>query len=364
LPSWREAPRGFIRLLHQKDIAMSTNPARVPRVPRILVVDDMPDNLFLMNGLFEDRYEVVPASSGQEALKVVMSDAPPDMVLLDIMMPGMDGYEVMRRIRQHPPTANIPIVFLTALASRQDEQLGMDLGALDYLTKPVDPELVVNRIEAHVRETAYVKRVEQLSEKLSRHLSPASWQRLFHGTGSGTIRFEERQQTVLYVEAPDMVMSPADTDNFTAELGWLATRHYGQVDRFHWGAGVVYFDDPAGAVRMAMDLQRNATDLRLRMGVYTGACHIASFRVDIDWCCTLVGAEPELAAKVAATAAIGSITVSPETYALVRDVIHADAGGCLLMEEFHDSDLAQVSLTPTPVKHDEHALSTFAGLGR
>src|SRR6266498_343773 len=112
------------------------------RVPRILVVDDMPDNLFLMNGLFEDRYEVIQAPSGKEALKIVMSSNPPDMVLLDIMMPDMDGYEVLRRIRQHPPTAIIPVIFLTALATQQDERLGMDLGAIDYLTKPVDPELV------------------------------------------------------------------------------------------------------------------------------------------------------------------------------------------------------------------------------
>ena len=92
------------------------------KVPRILVVDDMPDNLFLMNGLFEDRYEVVQAPSGKEALRIVMSANPPDMVLLDIMMPDMDGYEVLRRIRQHTPTANIPVIFLTALATRQDRK--------------------------------------------------------------------------------------------------------------------------------------------------------------------------------------------------------------------------------------------------
>ena len=66
------------------------------RLPRILVVDDTPDNLFLMQGLFEDRYDVVPAASGAAGLEVVMSNNPPDIVLLDIMMPGMDGYEVLR----------------------------------------------------------------------------------------------------------------------------------------------------------------------------------------------------------------------------------------------------------------------------
>src|SRR5437868_1982949 len=129
----RHRASGFMQVSQQKGNAMTSTTARVTHVPRILVVDDMPDNLFLMNGLFEDRYEVVQANSGQEAIRIVMSDSPPDMVLLDIMMPDMDGYEVMRRIRQHPPTANIPIIFLTALASRKDERLGMDLGAIDYL---------------------------------------------------------------------------------------------------------------------------------------------------------------------------------------------------------------------------------------
>ena len=141
------------------------------------------------------------------------------------------------------------------------------------------------------------------------------------------------------------------------------TRHGGVVDRFHDGAGVVFFDDPAACVRMAMELQRTASDLRLRIGVHTGICDIGTFRSDHETRCTLIGHETRLAAKVAATAAIGSIAVSPETYALVKDAIHTDAKGCLVMEEFHDSDLAQVSLTPAPMKHAGQARSTFAGLG-
>jgi adenylate cyclase len=332
-------------------------------VPRILVVDDMPDNLFLMNGLFEDRYRVIQAASGKEALKIVMSDSPPDMVLLDIMMPDMDGYEVLRRIRQHPPTANIPIIFLTALASQQDERLGMDLGAVDYLTKPVDPELVLHRVDAHVRATAHARRIEQLSEKLSRHVSPESWQRLFHGCELEAIRFEQKQQTILYAEAMDMgMLSERDRDSFTAEVEWLATRHQGTVDRFIDGAAVVFFDEPAPCVWMAMDLQRSAKDLHLRMGIHTGICEIGTFRSDYQVDCTLIGHETGLAATVAATAASGSIAVSPETYALVKEDIQTDTSGSLLTEEFHDSGLAQVCLTPAPVK-SEHKLSTFAGLG-
>lgn len=345
---------------------MSTNAPHAPhRIPRILVVDDMPDNLFLMNGLFEDRYRVIQASSGKDALRVIMGAEPPDMVLLDIMMPDMDGYEVLRRIRQHPPTANIPVIFLTALASQQDERLGMDLGAIDYLTKPVDPELVMQRVEAHVHATANVRRSEALAEKLARHLSPAAWRKLFHGADAASVRFEEKQQTILFAEAPDHdVLDPSVRDSITVELEWLAMRHNGLVDRFHDGIGIAFFDDPAACVRMAMDLQRCAHDLHLRMGVHTGICEIAIFETEGDWRCTLIGRETALAAKVAETAAVGSIAVSPETYALVSEEIHTDSSGCLLMEEFQDSDLAQVCLTPAPSRDKEHASSTFAGLGR
>jgi CheY-like chemotaxis protein len=331
------------------------------RLPRILVVDDMPDNLFLMNGLFEGRYEVVQAASGREALQVAMSATPPDLVLLDIMMPDMDGYEVMRRIRQHTPTAHIPIIFLTALASHKDERLGISLGALDYLTKPVDPDQVIERVEAHVRATANRQRVEALSEKLARHMTPQAWRRLFDGADTASIRFEQRQVTILYAEtAGDGGIDERDRDHLAAEVEWLATRQGGRVDRFHDGAGVAFFDDPAACVRMAMELQRTASDLHLRIGVHTGICDIGTFRSEHETRCTLIGHETRLAAKVAATAATGSIAVSPETYALVKDEIHTDARGCLLMEEFHDSDLAQVSLTPAPAPD---AMSTFAGLG-
>ena len=333
------------------------------KVPRILVVDDMPDNLFLMNGLFEDRYEVIQAESGKEALKVVMSSNPPDMVLLDIMMPDMDGYEVLRRIRQHPPTANIPIIFLTALATRQDERLGIELGAVDYLTKPVDPELVVKRVEAHVRATAHARRIEALAEKLARQLSPQDWERLFHGPDLETIHFEQKVRTVLYAEAVSSCnWSETQRDSLAAEVEWLAVRHRGTVDRFVHGAAAIFFDDPTCCVRLAMDLQRNAPELHLRVGIHTGLCDMGAFRTGHQACCTLIGPETWLAAQVAASAATGSIAMSPETYALVKEGIDVEAAGCLLMQEFEGTALAQVCLTPTPAKGGPD-MSTFAGLG-
>ena len=330
-------------------------------IPRILVVDDMPDNLFLMNGLLEDRYVILQAASGRAAIDIVMSDSPPDMVLLDIMMPDMDGYEVLRRIRQHPPTANIPVIFVSALASRQDERLGMDLGAIDYLTKPVDPVKVVERVEAHVAATLHARRMEEMAERLAWKLSPESWKDLFHGSIAPPVRFDEKQVTVLYAETVNMpAVSGRDRDSFDAEIDWLTTRHFGRVDPYVAGATVAFFDDPESAVRMAMDMQRSAKELHLRIGVHTGMAVVATLRVEGLVRCTLLGPQRDRAATVAASAAVGSIVISPETYALVQDKLHADSDGCVLMEEFHDSDLAQACLTPTPRSTQ---LSTFAGLG-
>jgi len=115
--------------------------------PTILVVDDLPDNLTLMSGLLKDTYKVQVANSGERAIEVVMSEKPPDLVLLDIMMPGMDGYEVCRRIIADPKTCGIPIIFLTGMTAVEEEVLGFELGAVDYITKPISPPIALARIK-------------------------------------------------------------------------------------------------------------------------------------------------------------------------------------------------------------------------
>ncbi|MCK9389948.1 MAG: two-component system response regulator [Syntrophales bacterium] len=116
----------------------------------ILVVDDTPDNLILMNSLLKDDYKVKIANSGEKALKIVTSESPPDLILLDIMMPGMDGYEVCRRLKHDPKTMHIPVIFLTAKVGLQDEQKGLELGAVDYITKPISPPIVMVRVKNHL----------------------------------------------------------------------------------------------------------------------------------------------------------------------------------------------------------------------
>lgn len=116
----------------------------------ILVVDDTPDNLTLMGELLMDKYKVKIANSGERALKIANTDNPPDLILLDIMMPEMDGYEVCRRLKLAPPTRDIPVIFLTAKSEVADEQHGLELGAVDYITKPISPPVVLARVKNHL----------------------------------------------------------------------------------------------------------------------------------------------------------------------------------------------------------------------
>jgi putative two-component system response regulator len=119
--------------------------------PTVLVVDDTPDNLVLMSGLLKDDYRVKVANSGERALKIAISDNPPDLILLDIMMPEMDGYEVCKRLKAYPQTRSIPVIFLTAMAEVADETKGLSLGAVDYITKPISPPIVLARVKTHLK---------------------------------------------------------------------------------------------------------------------------------------------------------------------------------------------------------------------
>jgi putative two-component system response regulator len=116
----------------------------------ILLVDDAPDNLVLMNDLLKDLYKVKIANSGEKALRIAQSDTKPDLVLLDIMMPEMDGYEVCRRLKADPATRDIPVIFLSAKTDVDAEKMGLDLGAVDYLAKPISPPIALSRVRNHL----------------------------------------------------------------------------------------------------------------------------------------------------------------------------------------------------------------------
>ncbi|MBU1354101.1 MAG: response regulator [Gammaproteobacteria bacterium] len=127
----------------------------------LLVVDDTPDNLQLMAGLFRDRFKVKVAQSGEKALSICQSDAPPDVILLDMMMPGMDGFEVARRLREHHSSECTPIIFVTAVTDEAARHKGLSLGAIDYVFKPIDPDLLRLRVSNLM---VYVEHRKQLQK--------------------------------------------------------------------------------------------------------------------------------------------------------------------------------------------------------
>lgn len=205
--------------------------------------------------------------------------------------------------------------------------------------------------------------MDLLSEKLGRHLAPDDWQALFNGTGRSTIRFARRTVTVLYAQPVALSSCPPRLrESFVAKVKFLSGRHFGRLDLYSRKAAVVFFEDAKDAVQMAMELQRSATGFALRTGIYTGPAEVASFEVGGRSRATLIGQETAAAAEVAATAAVGSIVISPETYKLVQADLQSQTVDCLVMEEFLNSDLATASLTPAPMM-GSNALSNFAGLG-
>ena len=119
--------------------------------PVILIVDDAAENLLVLSDLLRPQYKVLAATNGEGCLRVAHGPLRPELILLDEMMPGMDGYEVLTRLRDDPLTADIPVIFLTALATIGDEERGLRLGAADYITKPISPAIVLARVRTQLQ---------------------------------------------------------------------------------------------------------------------------------------------------------------------------------------------------------------------
>jgi putative two-component system response regulator len=129
------------------DRDMELAPAR----PVVLVVDDTPENIDVLNGVLRDEYAVRVATTGERALQIARSQPAPDVILLDVMMPGTDGYEVCRRLKADFSTQRIPVIFVTALNEIEDETRGFELGAVDYIAKPISPAVVRARVRTHLQ---------------------------------------------------------------------------------------------------------------------------------------------------------------------------------------------------------------------
>ncbi len=141
-----------VSLVHQSD-----------KKPKILIVDDMPTNIHMLINTLKGPYELVPAKDGETALQKAQSFEDLDLIILDIMMPGMDGYEVCKKLKSNEKTKNIPIIFVTAVSEAADKARGFELGAVDYITKPFIPVVVRARVKTHIE----LKQKSDMLEKMA-----------------------------------------------------------------------------------------------------------------------------------------------------------------------------------------------------
>jgi len=128
----------------------------------ILIVDDEPANLEILSEALEDKYDIMCATNGEDALEAAREDLP-DLILLDVMMPEMDGYQICRALKADPLTVDIPVIFLTGLSGNSDEAKGLELGAVDYISKPINIPIVRLRIDNHMKLTKALFKLEKLS---------------------------------------------------------------------------------------------------------------------------------------------------------------------------------------------------------
>ena len=128
----------------------------------VLIVDDAPENIDVLKNVLAPFYKIKVANDGAGAVRIAYSDAPPDLILLDVMMPGMSGHEVCRRLKANPDRRNIPVIFVTSMDGMEDERLGLELGAVDYITKPFNPAIVEARVRTHLALYDQTRELEQM----------------------------------------------------------------------------------------------------------------------------------------------------------------------------------------------------------
>jgi adenylate cyclase len=320
------------------------------------VVDDTEDIRYFLATLLQDKYEVIAAASGEACLQAATSDKRPEIILLDVMMPGMDGYEVMRRLARDARTADIPVIFLTALSSVEEEQFGLDLGATDYITKPISPPVLLARVRLHLERSANAKRLKTLSEQLSRYLAPQVYQSLFDGSRQAEIQTQRKRLTVFFSDIKNFTASTAQwqpeevtflLNSYFEEMSQIAAEYGATLDKFIGDAIVIFFGDPIpwGRARMRCnasgwpwpcskrmgELRQRWKDMgipkafEIRIGINSGLCDVGNFGSNLRMDYTIIGREVNLAARLEQAAEPGGILVSRDTHDLVQDDIEVEA---------------------------------------
>ncbi len=189
----------------------------------ILVVDDAPENIDILSGILGDRYVIRAATNGETTLKIAAA-SPPDLILLDVMMPGMDGFEICRRLKSNDATAKIPVIFITALGDVTDESAGFAAGGVDYITKPVNPPVVKARVRTHLALYDQNRLLEEMVRERTSALSEINsfFQSVMESTGSaiavvgrdGLLSFVNPQALRLTGRAEASLLNSAFADLF------------------------------------------------------------------------------------------------------------------------------------------------------
>jgi class 3 adenylate cyclase/CheY-like chemotaxis protein len=353
---------------------------------KILVVDDVAKNVKLLADVLGAKgFAVATAESGPQALAAIESEAP-DLVLLDVMMPGMSGYDVCRAIREDPRHAVLPVVLVTALDPGQERVKGLDAGADDFLSKPVNQAELLARVRSLLRiktlydevqrqkdelaewnrtlEQRVAEGVEQLHriERLKRFFSPQLCDAILAGGTEDPLKSHRREITVVFLDLrgftaftetadPEEVMGVLG--EFHAAMGRLITQHEGTLERFTGDGIMVFFNDPQPvadpaprAARMALAMQREVArlaagwkkrgyDLAVGIGIAQGFATLGGigFEGRLDY--GAIGTVTNLAARLCGEAQGGETLLSQRVLGAIEGEFRTEAAGELQLKGFH-----------------------------
>jgi adenylate cyclase len=342
---------------------------------KILVVDDTEKNVKLLADLLTFKgYAVVTASGGREALEKVESERP-DLVLLDVMMPDLNGYDVCRRIRQNPALGLLPVVMVTALDPTQERVKGLEAGADDFLTKPINQAELIARVRSLVRikelydqltdlnrtlEVRVADQVEQLERlgRLKRFFSPQLAELIVSGSAEDPLKSHRREVTVVFLDLrgftafaetaePEEVMGVLH--EYHSEMGKLIVEHEGTLERFTGDGMMIFFNDPLPvsnpaerAIRMAIAMRdrvadltvgwkKRGYDLAFGVGIAQGYATIGAIGFEGRWDYGAIGTVTNMAARLCGEAKAGQILVASRVHGAVEALVEAEDVGALAL---------------------------------